>query len=107
MDDREAEENERERLMGKRKLDRNSGEQRRNAKRGLEDSDGARTSLSHRIIQPKVRSTIQRRGKILKTGSVVRRRSIAMAKLKECRLIHEMARSWAAKVERGEWTLEI
>ena len=47
----------------------------------------ARTSLRHRIIQPKVRSTTQRRGKTLKTGSVVRRR---MAKLEERRLIHEM-----------------
>jgi hypothetical protein len=51
----------------------------------------ARTSLCHRIIQPKVRSTTQRRGKTLKTGSVLRRRrTSAMAKLKERRLIHEM-----------------
>jgi hypothetical protein len=39
MDDREAEQHERQRLMGQGELDRNNGEQRRNAKRDLEDSD--------------------------------------------------------------------
>jgi hypothetical protein len=38
-----------------------------------------------------VRSTTQHRGKTLKTGSVLRtRRTTAMAKLKERRLVHEM-----------------
>jgi hypothetical protein len=52
MYDREAEEGERQRQIGERKLDRNNGEQPRNAERDLEDSDGARASLRHRIIQP-------------------------------------------------------
>ena len=40
MDDRKAEEGERQRLMGQRKLDRNDGEQRRDAERDLEQSNG-------------------------------------------------------------------
>jgi hypothetical protein len=40
MDDRKAKRGERKRLMGQRELDRNNGEQRRNAERDLEDSDG-------------------------------------------------------------------
>jgi hypothetical protein len=49
MDDRKAEEGERKRLMGQRELDRNNGEQRRNAERDLEDSDAGwnRPAPSH------------------------------------------------------------
>ena len=39
MDDRKAEEDERQRLMGQRELDRNDGEQRCNAERDLEESN--------------------------------------------------------------------
>jgi hypothetical protein len=40
VDHRDPKQSERQRLMGQGEFDRNNGEQRRNAKRDLEDRDG-------------------------------------------------------------------
>ena len=42
MDDRKAKQDERQRLMGERKLDRGEGEERRNAEPDLQQSDGGK-----------------------------------------------------------------
>jgi hypothetical protein len=68
----------------------------------------SRTSVRHRIIKSKVRSTSRRRGKTLKTGSVVRRRTTSMAKLKERRLIREMGAAVSgsgSNSANGRWNM--
>jgi hypothetical protein len=87
-DDRKAEEGERKRLMGRRELDRNDREQVSQCRGTWRKATAARTSLRDRIIQPKVRSTTQRRDKTLKTGSAVRRRRTTSKE--ERRVIYEM-----------------
>ena len=51
MDDCKAEDDERQRLMGQRKLDWNDGEQRRNAERDLEQSHGCQDDRAARERQ--------------------------------------------------------
>ena len=53
VDDRKAEQGERQRLMAERELDRNEGKQRRNAERDLEQRDGRkRRQRGSRAAEP-------------------------------------------------------